>query len=249
MSQRSADNGRDRRRTPRVSCRLGGRVTRGRERIRVRIIDVSEGGLCLLAPVWLDPKQPVEVEIEVPGRATAKIRAEIWHIRREKSRLGAQKVWIAGAILRDGDAAYAQLLQAVGLTKAGAGPTAATAAPSMAPTKQPSTPSRPTTSTTTPATANANATSISGSGSTSNARASVSTAPAAPAAPAAPTASTDPTADIESIELRVFRLHCKAKGVPRTRVLTLAAESEEEARKLAEADLGRDWDLLEVREV
>lgn len=243
MSQRSADSGRDRRRTPRVSCRLGGRVTRGRERIRVRIIDVSEGGLCLLAPVWLDPKQPVDVEIDVPGRASAKIRAEIWHVRREKSRLAAQTVWIAGAILRDGDPAYAQLLEAVGLTKGGSGSTAATTGPTMIPT----TPTRLTASTSANATATANANTTAGT-SVSPSR-SAPAAPATPAAPAAQTAPAAPAADIESIELRVFRLHCKAKGVPRTRVLTLAAETEEEARKLAEADLGREWDLLEVREV
>lgn len=174
-----------------MSCRLNGRIQRGRERVRVRILDISEGGLCLLVPVWLDPKQPAALAIDVPGRATAQVQIEIWHIRREKSKSSTNKVWIAGAVLRDSDRAYAQLLEAAGLVE----------------------------------------------------KASSAAAPSPTPAPAESQVET-----IDSVEPRVFRLHCKAKGSPRSRVLTIAAESEEEARKLAEADLGRDWDLLEVRE-
>ena len=100
-------NSNDRRRSPRAQCRLHGRIARGRERIRVRIVDVSEGGLCLLSPIWLDPKKPVQIAIDVPGRGIATVRVEVWHIRREKSRVSTNKVWTAGAILVDSDGTYA----------------------------------------------------------------------------------------------------------------------------------------------
>ena len=48
MSGTPASKSDERRRSPRAQCRLHGRVVRGRERIRVRVVDVSEGGLCLL---------------------------------------------------------------------------------------------------------------------------------------------------------------------------------------------------------
>jgi hypothetical protein len=53
---------------------------------------------------------------------------------------------------------------------------------------------------------------------------------------------------IDSIEPRVFRIRCKATGGPRSRVLSLAADSEEQARALATRDLGDEWAVLEIRE-
>lgn len=53
---------------------------------------------------------------------------------------------------------------------------------------------------------------------------------------------------IDTIEPRVFRIRCKAKGGPRSRVLSLAADSEEQARELATRDLGAEWTVLEIRE-
>jgi hypothetical protein len=53
---------------------------------------------------------------------------------------------------------------------------------------------------------------------------------------------------IDSVEPKVFRIRCKATGGPRSRVLSLAADSEEQARALATRDLGDEWAVLEVRE-
>ena len=53
---------------------------------------------------------------------------------------------------------------------------------------------------------------------------------------------------IDSIESRVYRIRCKMVGGPRSRVLSLAADSEEHARSLAIRDLGSDWTVLEIRE-
>jgi hypothetical protein len=50
----------------------------------------------------------------------------------------------------------------------------------------------------------------------------------------------------ESPELPAFRIRVKQLVGPRTRVLSLSAESEDEARALATADLKSDWEILEI---
>jgi hypothetical protein len=177
----------ERRRTPRAACRLHCRVARGREPVRSRIIDISEGGICLISPVWLKPKEAFDVSIDVPGTGLAKVRAEIWHIRREKSRTTNERVWMAGASLVDADEAYSKLLRAAGVAPAIRESTAATS-----------------------------------TGATS-------------------------TESIDQIEATVYRIRCKARVGPRTRVLTLAADSEDEAREFAVRDLGETWTVLEIR--
>lgn len=201
MPNPPAASSKDRRRSPRAQCRLHGRITRGRESIRVRIVDVSEGGLCLLSPIWFDPKKPVQIAIDVPGRGVATVRVEVWHIRREKSRVSTNKVWTAGAILVDSDGAYAQLLEAAGLAGGSQPPT-------------------------TPRSSGTN---------DSGAKKSEPETAARDLA-------------IDSVDPRVFRLRCKAKGSPRTRMLTIPAESEHAALALARKDLGTEWDVLEALE-
>ena len=226
MATRLASNPDERRRTPRVNCRLHGRITRGRERIRARIVDISEGGLCLLSPVKLESKQPIQIAIEIPGRETATVHVEIWHIRCEKSKSSAGKVWIAGAILRDADTAYAQLLEAAG----GAVSAPRVEAPLSSAKPTPSVAGQP-------------------------ARANTPIPPDKPARrPTDAREHSGPrnvgpaTAAIDSADPRVFRLRCKANGSPRTRMLTIAAESEAQALDLARHDLGADWSVLEALE-
>jgi len=45
----------------------------------------------------------------------------------------------------------------------------------------------------------------------------------------------------------IYRIRCKQTGGPRTRVLSLAADSEAQARSLATEDLGSSWTVLDVR--
>ncbi len=226
MAIRPADNPDERRRTPRVNCRLHGRITRGRERIRARIVDISEGGLCLLAPVALSPKQVVEIAIEIPGRETATVHVEIWHIRSERSRSSTGKLWIAGAILRDADTAYAQLLEAAG---------GATPAPRVEPPPSVKPPS--------PALAKPLLKADNEAEPEKAKR-----APAAAREDSGRRAARPAAAAIDSADPRVFRLRCIAKGSPRTRMLTIAAESEVAALELARQDLGADWSVLEAVE-
>lgn len=47
-------------------------------------------------------------------------------------------------------------------------------------------------------------------------------------------------------ELAHFRIRVKQCSGPRIRVLSLGAESQEEARTLAVTQLGRDWEVLEL---
>ena len=48
-------------------------------------------------------------------------------------------------------------------------------------------------------------------------------------------------------ELRAFHIRVKHRSGPRTRVLSLSAQSETEARTLALRDLTDEWELLEIR--
>ena len=239
MANRLVENPDERRRTPGVNCRLHGRITRGRERIRARIVDISEGGLCLLSPVALSPKQVVEIAIEIPGRETATVHVEIWHIRSERSRSSAGKLWIAGAILRDADTAYAQLLEAAG----GAPPAARVEPP------RPMTPPSPAAANP-PAQANQAATAekVGAKPAKGAEPAKAKRPPAPPREDSSRRDARPTTAAIDSADPRVFRLRCIAKGSPRTRMLTIAAESEVAALELARQDLGSDWSVLEALE-
>ena len=206
----------ERRKSPRASCRLQARVLKGRERVRSRVVDVSESGLCLISPVWMKPRQEVEIEIDVPKMGVSKVRAEIWHIRREQSRITNNKVWIAGVMVVDADPGYDRLLQAAGVA-----PDPALETDGLG------------------AAEGAAFSSVIGS-------APEAAAPK-PADESETGAATAPSAS-EAAEHRVFRIRCKARGGPRSRVLTLAAESVEHAERLATRDLGETWTVLEVRE-
>ena len=195
----------ERRREPRATCRLHCRVANGREQVRARIVDISSGGLCLISPVWLKPKQEFPVSLDIPGTGLSQVRGEIWHIRREASRGSTGKVWVAGVSLVDADEAYGKLLVAAGLA-----PTADEVKP----------------------------------------EADAAQVGAATAASTLPLAEPDPETSqtIDALEPRVFRLRLKARGGPRTRVLTMAAPDRHQAMKLAVEELGDAWAVLEVRE-
>jgi hypothetical protein len=158
----------------RAPCRLRCRVAKGSEQIAARIVDVSKEGLCLISPDWLKPKEKYEISIDVPGTVVSRVHIEIWHIRREKSQSTNSKVWIAGAMLTDADAAYAKLLKATGIPS-------------------------------------------------SDISAEAETARETPRQSGKENA----IHSIDSVEPRVFRIRCKATGGPRSRVLSLAADSQE----------------------
>jgi hypothetical protein len=109
----------ERRSTPRASCRLHGRVRQKRGQLRVRIVDVSEGGLCLFTPVAFEAKSKIEVEIDVPGFPDCIVQAEVWHVHRQKGRDSSRKIWSVGAMLDKSDDSYVRLLAAAGVAPDG----------------------------------------------------------------------------------------------------------------------------------
>ena len=185
----------ERRQAKRAPCRLRCRISKGREQIPSRIVDVSEGGLCLILPVWLKPKHNYEISIDVPGTGLSRVHAEIWHIRREQSQTSKSRVWVAGAMLVDSDEAFTKLLNATGVLSHEVGSTVENAF---------ETPNQ--------------------------------------------SSSAKPPEAIDSLEPVVYRIRCKETGGPRSRVLSLAADSEAQARSLATRDLGSKWTVLDIRE-
>ena len=184
----------ERRQTKRAPCRLRCRVTRGKEQVASRIVDVSEGGLCLILPVWLKPKQPYDISIDVPGTGLSRVQVEIWHIRREESKNAKSRVWIGGAMILASDDAYSKLLTATGVLSRG-----------------------------------------------------VDSAEEAASSTPKPSGATKAPEPIDSFDPIVYRIRCKQTGGPRTRVLSLAADSEAQARALASEDLGSSWTVLDIR--
>ncbi len=109
----------ERRTTPRANCRLHGRVHQQRGHVRVRIVDISEGGLCLFSPVAFEAKNKIEIEIDVPGFPDCRVQAEVWHVRPQKGRDASRKIWAVGAMLEKSDDAYLRLLAAAGVAPDG----------------------------------------------------------------------------------------------------------------------------------
>ncbi len=83
---------------------------RGRDRIKARVLDVCEGGLCVLSPVELKKGQTLQIAIDVPKHGPAKIEAFVWHVRSVKSRSTRRHTWSAGMVLVKSDDTYARLL-------------------------------------------------------------------------------------------------------------------------------------------
>jgi len=87
-------------------------------------VDISEGGLCLLSQVWLEPGRSVEIAIDVPGKGESRVRAEVWHVRRQRIGESSRRVWTLGLMLQEPDAAYRTLLAAAGVAAEGPAPQA-----------------------------------------------------------------------------------------------------------------------------
>lgn len=240
-------DGADRRRAPRASCRLHCRVLAGKERTRARIVDVSDGGLCLLSPTWLASKSKIHISIDVPNRGESIVEAQVWHVRRQKMHGGTRKVWAIGVMLEGTDESYQRLLLAAGV------------APDTQNSNPPE-PGRPTVSAAPRAAAKPAAAAKTDSAVFRRRSPSTAAAPASPvpspttsrtgSPPAAPLVSAEAETEMSPEDLfepKIFRIRVKAVGGPRTKVLTLAAESEEEARTLATRDLEARWTVMDVR--
>ncbi len=87
---------------PRTRCRLPCTVRKGRKRIRARVLDVSEGGLCILAPVRFQHKMTVQIVIEHPRHGLIKVEAVVWHERRFREPSSGREGWAVGLVLSKG---------------------------------------------------------------------------------------------------------------------------------------------------
>jgi len=187
----------ERRRSPRTQCRLHCRVRTERHRFEARVLDASEGGLCVLAPTAIRRGERVAIEIDLPSRGPIQVEATAWHARTQHSKATRRTFFSIGFVLDRADDGFASLL--------------GSASPSAIASASPIGLREPT-------------------------------------APDDADATAELEADADSIGLRAFRVRTRAPSGPRTRLLSIAAQSEKEARLLALADLEAGWSVVEIAE-
>lgn len=225
----------ERRRSPRIHCRIRCTLRRGRRWLPARVLDVSEGGLCLLSPVRLQPRQTVQLRIDVPHRGPVEVEAVAWHVRRVKSGRAHRKAWSIGMIIEKAGEGFEVLLP-------DSPPTPATGAPDdlseklaalgAAPAAQPE-----------PAEAVLEEDALSAE--ELDAIDVDLLSPAELASLSTPDADTAADAAAPGT-LRIYRVRVKARRGPRTRTLTVGALSATEAEALAASELDDAWEILEV---
>ena len=101
----------EKRQSLRTQCRLHCRILRGRDRIRARVLDVSQGGLCVLSPVELQQGQSLGVAIDLSANDTVHVQADVWHVRSRKSNATRGNYWSAGLLITQSDDTYTRLFE------------------------------------------------------------------------------------------------------------------------------------------
>ena len=81
---------------PRTRCRLPCIIRAGRGRVRARVLDVSSGGLCFVAPVCFRPHVRVHVEIVVPRRGPVAVEGDVRHRRPFRQPSSGRRGWATG---------------------------------------------------------------------------------------------------------------------------------------------------------
>ncbi len=94
----------------RTRCRLGCAITLGRTRIRGRVLDVSEGGLCVLVPQHFARDAKLQLTIHVPHLGPIDLEATVWHQRRIRQAGSGKKGWATGLILDKAGPSYQSLV-------------------------------------------------------------------------------------------------------------------------------------------
>lgn len=112
---------------PRTRCRLPCTVTKGTRRVRARVLDVSEGGLCIVAPVRFQNKMTINVTIDDPRQGPVQVEAVVWHERPFKQPSSGRRGYATGLVLSKGGADFQAL----------ANPGAAVAKPMVTPAQGP----------------------------------------------------------------------------------------------------------------
>ncbi len=216
--RRSVSKPEERRSSPRTRCRLHCSIQRGRKRFRARVVDVSEGGLCLLSPIPLVPKHTYRLSVDVPTLGAVEFDAVAWHVRPVKSggAGGTKKIWSVGMMVLDTPEGFKALLPGGSLRSqpAAASPDSGTPGERCSPRRE-VVPRRE--------------------------------EPRAGPLPTEDLLEEPQDADdAASADLLPFRVLVKALSGPRMRVLVLSAATLEEAEALARADLDDAWKVVEV---
>jgi hypothetical protein len=86
-------------REPRTRCRLPCTIRVGRGRARARVLDISSGGLCFIAPVCFRESARVHVEIVVPRRGVVAVEGEVRHRRPFRQPSSGRRGWATGLAL------------------------------------------------------------------------------------------------------------------------------------------------------
>ena len=197
--------------------------------MRARVLDVSEGGLCLLSPVRLQPKQSVVVEIDVPRRGPVEVEAVAWHVRQVKSGREHRQAWSIGMMITSVGPGFETLLPEGATTDFAVEDQVSAKLAEMR----------------------------CSSGDASEREGDVLEEDSLSAEELAELDTELLTREqIEMLcakpdaspgdTLRLFRVRVKAKNGPRTRALTLGALSAEEAESLAQEELDGSWQVIEV---
>lgn len=214
---------RERRKSPRVLCRLRCTI-RERKRVQARVLDVSEGGLCVLSPVPFKPKKPLVIDIDVPPHGPVRVEAVAWHMRQVKSNGSGRKAWSIGMMISKAAPGFASLLpggeqefDAAALAEASSSLPPLDAAPDID-QLGPELLSDDLVDDLAPLT---------------------SQEQEAVAQPEA--------ADRGDETLKLYRVRVKAQTGPRSRTLTLGGVSADEVEKFARAELGDEWIVIDVK--
>src|SRR5262249_2992247 len=84
---------------PRTRCRLPCTIRAGRGRANARVLDISSGGLCFVAPVCFRPNARVRVEIVVPRRGLVAVEGVVRHRRPFRQPSSGRRGWATGLAL------------------------------------------------------------------------------------------------------------------------------------------------------
>lgn len=172
----------ERRKSPRVKCRFPCEILGSRRSASGTVLDLSEGGLSVLAALEADQGTSLLIRFQAPGGEPIEVEALVWHSRRVRDRTTGKDTSVLGLMVSRASEGYSRL-----------------AAPARAGAPEPLSPSEGIES-----------------------------------------------RELGEEELVGFRIRVKERSSPRTRILTLSAKSEEEARELAATHLEDGWELLEV---
>ena len=73
-------------------------------------MDVSEGGLCFVSPVAIEPDESLSLLIEVPSIGSVGVHALAWHVKPVDGPAGGTEAWSVGAVIVTADDRYSTLL-------------------------------------------------------------------------------------------------------------------------------------------